>query len=152
PMSFGGDEFATPLLQIWRIIRCKHQPRHPPERGRRHQPLADLLLVAGLVRRVPDGGLDLPRRPPDGRRPGGDRGRGVEDGRRARRSPGRPGPPPGARLPADRATGAALQPRLRMAAGNGPGMIFVTILCLVIVITNIHLRGLWSVIAILGVV
>src|SRR5262249_4261236 len=59
--------------------------------------------------------------------------------------------PPGARLPADPATGAALQPRLRMAAGNGPGMIFVTILCLVIVITNIHLRGLWSVLAILGV-
>src|SRR5262245_23771158 len=58
--------------------------------------------------------------------------------------------PPGARLPVDRATGAALQPRLRMAVGNGPGMIFVTILCLVIVITNIHLRGLWSVIAILG--
>jgi len=60
--------------------------------------------------------------------------------------------PPGARLPEDPATGAALQPRLRMAAGNGPGMIFVTILCLVNVITNIHLRGLWSVIAILGVV
>jgi hypothetical protein len=31
-------------------------------------------------------------------------------------------------------------------------MIFVTILRLVIVITNIHLRGLWSVLAILGVV
>jgi hypothetical protein len=60
--------------------------------------------------------------------------------------------PAGARLPADRATGAALQPRLRMAVSNGPGMIFVTILCLVIVITNIHLRGLWSVIAILGIV
>jgi hypothetical protein len=60
--------------------------------------------------------------------------------------------PAGARLPADPATGEALQPRLRMAVSNGPGMIFVTILCLVIVITNIHLRGLWSVIAILGVV
>ena len=58
-----------------------------------------------------------------------------------------PGP-----LPADRATGAALQPRLRLAAGNGPGMIFVTVLCLVIVITNVHLRGLWSVIAILVIV
>jgi hypothetical protein len=60
--------------------------------------------------------------------------------------------PPGARLPEDRATGAALQPRLRMAADNGPGMIFVTVLCLVIIITNIHLRGLWSVIAILVIV
>src|SRR5215467_3276092 len=48
--------------------------------------------------------------------------------------------PAGARLPADRATGTALQPRLRMAVSNGPGMIFVTVLCLVIVITNIHLR------------
>jgi hypothetical protein len=60
--------------------------------------------------------------------------------------------PPGARLPVDRATGAVLQPRLRMAAGNGPGMIFATTLCLVIVITNIHLRGLWSVLAILGII
>jgi hypothetical protein len=60
--------------------------------------------------------------------------------------------PQGARLPADQATGTALQPRLRMAASNGPGMIFVTVLCLVIVITNIHLRGLWSLIAILAVI
>src|SRR5262245_22411323 len=60
--------------------------------------------------------------------------------------------PPGKQLPMDRATGTPLQPRLRMAAGNGPGMIFVTILCLVIIITNIHLRGLWSVIVIMGVV
>src|SRR5215472_4431088 len=35
--------------------------------------------------------------------------------------------PAGARLPVDRATGTALQPRLRMAASNGPGMIFVTV-------------------------
>ena len=52
----------------------------------------------------------------------------------------------------DPATGAVLQPRLRMAANNNLGMIFVTVLCLVIIITNIHLRGLWSVIAILGIV
>src|SRR5262249_42666271 len=60
--------------------------------------------------------------------------------------------PPGARLPLDGATGAALQPRLRMAASNNPGMIFVTTLCLVIVITNIHLRGLWSFVTRLGCV
>jgi hypothetical protein len=60
--------------------------------------------------------------------------------------------PPDAQLPVDRATGAVLQPRLRMAASSSLGMIFVTTLCLVIVITNIHLRGLWSVIAILGIV
>jgi hypothetical protein len=52
----------------------------------------------------------------------------------------------------DRATGAVHQPQLRMVVGNGPGMIIVTTLCLVFVITNIHLRGLWSVVAGLGVV
>lgn len=60
--------------------------------------------------------------------------------------------PPGAQLPVDRATGAALQPRLRMAASNNLGVIFATTLCLVIVVTNIHLRGLWSVVVILGIV
>src|SRR5262249_650850 len=60
--------------------------------------------------------------------------------------------PAGKRLPVDRATGEALQPRLRMAASQSPGMIFVTVLCLVIVITNIQLRGLWSVLAILLIV
>jgi hypothetical protein len=60
--------------------------------------------------------------------------------------------PPGARLPLDGKTGAVLQPRLRMAASNNPGMIFVTTLCLVIVITNVHLRGVWSFVTILGIV
>jgi hypothetical protein len=59
--------------------------------------------------------------------------------------------PPGQKLPEDPATGAALQPRLRMAASNNPGMIFAVTLCLVIVISNIHLRGLWSVVAILAI-
>ena len=59
--------------------------------------------------------------------------------------------PPDARLPVDRATGALMQPRLRMSASNNPGVIFAATLCLVIVITNIHLRGLWSLIAILGI-
>jgi hypothetical protein len=60
--------------------------------------------------------------------------------------------PAGAQLPVDRETSEALQPRLHMAASNGPGMVFVTVLCLVIIITNIHLRGLWSVVAILAIV
>jgi hypothetical protein len=60
--------------------------------------------------------------------------------------------PPKAQLPVDPATGAVLQPHLRMAASNNPGVIFVTTLCLVIVITNVHLRGLWSVFAILVIV
>jgi hypothetical protein len=60
--------------------------------------------------------------------------------------------PPGARLPLDQATQAVLQPRLRIAASNNPGMIFVTTLCLVIVITNIHMRGLWSFVTIVGII
>jgi hypothetical protein len=39
-----------------------------------------------------------------------------------------------------------------MAASNNLGVIFATTLCLVIVVTNIHLRGLWSVLVILGIV
>jgi hypothetical protein len=59
--------------------------------------------------------------------------------------------PPGKQLPMDRATETPLQPRLRMAASNNPGVIFAVTLCLVIVITNVHMRGLWSVIVILAI-
>jgi hypothetical protein len=38
------------------------------------------------------------------------------------------------------------QPRLRMATSNNPGIIWAMTLCLVIVITNIPLRGMWSLI------
>jgi hypothetical protein len=60
--------------------------------------------------------------------------------------------PAGQQLPTDRATGAPLQPRLWMAVSNNPGVIFAITLCLVIVISNIHIRGLWSVIVILAIV
>ena len=59
--------------------------------------------------------------------------------------------PPGKQLPMDRATGTPLQPRFRMAVSNNPGVIFALTLCLVIVITNVHMRGLWSVIVILAI-
>jgi hypothetical protein len=59
--------------------------------------------------------------------------------------------PAGKQLPTDRATGTPLQPRFRMAASNNPGIIFAVTLCLVIVITNYHMRGLWSVIVILAI-
>jgi hypothetical protein len=59
--------------------------------------------------------------------------------------------PPEKQLPLDRATGTPLQPRLRMAASNNPGVIFAVTLCLVIVITNVHMRGLWSVVVILAI-
>ena len=59
--------------------------------------------------------------------------------------------PPEKQLPMDRATGTPLQPRLRMAASNNPGVIFAITLCLVIVITNFHMRGLRSVVVILAI-
>jgi hypothetical protein len=59
--------------------------------------------------------------------------------------------PPEKQLPMDHATGAPLQPRLRMAASNNPGIIFAITLCLVIVITNVQMRGLWSVVVILAI-
>jgi hypothetical protein len=59
--------------------------------------------------------------------------------------------PPGKQLPVEGATGTPLQPRLRMAASNNPGVIFAVTLCLVIVITNVHMRGLWSVVVILAI-
>jgi hypothetical protein len=54
-------------------------------------------------------------------------------------------------LPMDPTTGRPVQPRVRMAASNGLGMVFAVTLCLVIVITNIHMRGLWSVLVILAI-
>ena len=55
-------------------------------------------------------------------------------------------------LPGDPGTGGPDQPRLRMAASNNLGIVWSTILCLVVIITHIHLRGLWSVIVIISLV
>jgi hypothetical protein len=59
--------------------------------------------------------------------------------------------------PADQSLPAAdadelKQPRLRMAASNGPGIIWALTLCLVIVVTHVPLRGVWSLVAIIVVV
>ncbi|WZO98764.1 hypothetical protein EP7_000352 [Isosphaeraceae bacterium EP7] len=59
--------------------------------------------------------------------------------------------PLGLPLPLDRKTEMLMQPTNRMTASNNPGVIFAITLGLVIVITNIHLRGLWSVIVVLGI-
>jgi len=59
--------------------------------------------------------------------------------------------PPGKQLPTDRATETPLQPRFHMPVSNNPGVIFAITLCLVIVITNVHMRGLWSVVVILAI-
>jgi hypothetical protein len=44
------------------------------------------------------------------------------------------------------------EPRLHMSQSKNPGVLFCTVLLLVIVITNIPLRGLWSVIVIILII
>jgi hypothetical protein len=51
-------------------------------------------------------------------------------------------------LPVDEA-GAPEQPRLRVARSNGLGSVFLTVLLVVLLITSIRLRGVWSLILIL---
>jgi hypothetical protein len=61
----------------------------------------------------------------------------------------------GKRLPPDdpaKPEGDREQPRLHMSASKGMGVTFCIILLLVIIITNVPLRGLWSVIVIVGVI
>src|SRR5262245_7478155 len=56
--------------------------------------------------------------------------------------------PPGTHLPQDPATGKPREPTLRVASRSGFGVVFVVVLFLVIFITNVPIRGLWSVIVI----
>lgn len=58
--------------------------------------------------------------------------------------------PAGAELPARRTSADA--PHLRLAYSNSLGVIFALTLCVVIVVTNIHVRGLWSLVVILGII
>jgi hypothetical protein len=44
------------------------------------------------------------------------------------------------------------QPRLRMMASNEPGVIWASVLCLVVVISQVPLRGLWSLLLIVVLV
>ena len=48
-------------------------------------------------------------------------------------------------------TDTLAQPRLQMAVSNGPGVLFILVLLLVVVITNIYMRGMWSLIVILSI-
>jgi hypothetical protein len=41
------------------------------------------------------------------------------------------------------------QPEMRMMVSNNPGMLWVLTVCLLVVVTHIQLRGVWSVVAIL---
>ncbi|MCS6852054.1 MAG: hypothetical protein NZ700_12905 [Gemmataceae bacterium] len=59
--------------------------------------------------------------------------------------------PPGKSLPTD-PDGNPLQPRLHIAQNKNIGVLYVTVLLLVIVITNVPLRGMWSVVVIVTVI
>jgi hypothetical protein len=60
--------------------------------------------------------------------------------------------PAGAHLRVDPATGKPLEPTLRVARHSGYGVIFFVVLLIVAFITNVPIRGLWSVVAIVTVV
>lgn len=57
--------------------------------------------------------------------------------------------PEGQTMPVDKASQELIQPHLRIASDKNLGVLFCTILLLVIFSTNVPLRGLWSVIVIL---
>ena len=61
-------------------------------------------------------------------------------------------PPAGAHLPRDPATGKPREPVLRVASHSGYGVVFVVVVLLVVFITNVPIRGLWSVVAIITLV
>jgi hypothetical protein len=57
--------------------------------------------------------------------------------------------PAGAHLSRDPATGKPREPSLRVASRSGYGVVFAVVVLLVVFITNVSIRGLWSVIAIM---
>jgi hypothetical protein len=59
--------------------------------------------------------------------------------------------PAGTHLPQDPATGKPREPTLRVASRSGYGVVFIVVVLLVIFITNVPIRGLWSVIVLLTV-
>lgn len=60
--------------------------------------------------------------------------------------------PEGRPHPTDTSSGQPIQPHLRIAGNKNLGVLFCVVLLLVITITNIPLRGLWSVIVIVVVI
>jgi hypothetical protein len=59
--------------------------------------------------------------------------------------------PAGAHLPWDPATGKPREPTLRVASHSGYGVVFIVVILLVVFITNVPIRGLWSVVVIVTV-
>lgn len=89
---------------------------------------------------------------------GGNRMAIVPEGtvaQQGRRVEGHEGPrdvlvlPPNKELPLDQETGTLTQPHLRMALSNSLGAVYATVLILVILITNVRLRGVWSLVLLL---
>jgi hypothetical protein len=60
--------------------------------------------------------------------------------------------PAGAHLAPDPATGKPREPSLRVASHSGYGVVFVVVVLAVLFITNVPLRGLWSVLVVVIVV
>ena len=59
--------------------------------------------------------------------------------------------PAGAHLPKDPDTGKPREPTLRVASRSGYGVVFIVVVLLVVFITTVPIRGLWSVIVLLTV-
>src|SRR6516164_1541099 len=53
--------------------------------------------------------------------------------------------PAGDHLPRDPVTGKPREPTLRVASRSGYGVVFVVVVLLVVFVTNVPMRGLWSV-------
>jgi hypothetical protein len=60
--------------------------------------------------------------------------------------------PKGAKLPRDAYTQDPIQPYLHMAHSKNLGIVYATVLLIIIVISNVPLRGLWSLLVILFIV
>jgi hypothetical protein len=59
--------------------------------------------------------------------------------------------PAGAHLPQDHDTGKPSEPAFRVASHSGYGVVFIVVLLLVLFVTNVPIRGLWSLIVIITV-
>jgi hypothetical protein len=60
--------------------------------------------------------------------------------------------PEGKSLPAAADPEELLQPRLRMARNNDPGIVWAVVLLLVILVTHVKLRGVWSLVVVIFLV
>src|SRR5262249_50462226 len=158
PLGLEGSRTVDPINR-WKYSGVHDKPTpflHRPGRailGDDHRPLPLALLVARVGSRLPHGLPHVPGRQLHGHRP-----RRVPAGtvaEKARQVQGVDGPrdvlilPANRELPVDETAGEPEQPRLRVARSNSLGSVFVTVLLLVIFITNVRLSGVWSLVLIM---